>query len=421
MGTTSAQTPESARPPEPAFPGTGVGPGGPPVRRANWGMRILFLVVGIAVIVAAVLLYQHYAAWESTDDAEIDGYIYPVSSRVPGYVTRVSVDDNQYVERGTVLAQLDPKDFEVAVANAKATLANDQASASATLINVPITSVNTSSQLSSAQADVENSQAGLVAAQRAFDAAQANLREAEANDLKAQDDVNRYKPLATKDEIPQQRYTQAVDSQKATAAAVEAAKASAAGAQQVVNQARSRIAQAQAGLQSAGTRPQQISVQRSRAKAAEAETQRAEAAFEQAQLNLQYATIVAPISGIVGQRSVQPGQNVSPGQQLMTIVPLDTQNIWVTANFKETQLKLMRPGQPVKISVDTYGRTYDGHVLNIAGASGARFSLLPPENATGNYVKVVQRIPVKIVFEKGQDPEHLLRPGMSVEPNVRVK
>ena len=421
MGSSSTQIPESTRPPEPVFTGTGVGPGGPPVRRANWGKRILFLAVGIAVIVAGVLLYQHYAAWESTDDAEIDGYIYPVSSRVPGYVTRVSVDDNQYVERGTVLAQLDPKDFEVAVANAKATLANDQASALATLTNVPITSVNTSSQLSSAQADVENTQAGLVAAQHAFDAAQATLREAEANDLKAQDDVNRYKPLATKDEIPQQRYTQAVDSQKATAAAVEAAKASAAGAQQGVNQARSRIAQAQAGLQSAGTRPQQISIQRSRAKAAEAETQRAEAAFEQAQLNLQYATIVAPISGIVGQRSVQPGQNVAPGQQLMTIVPLDTQNIWVTANFKETQLKLMRPGQPVKISVDTYSRTYDGHVLNIAGASGARFSLLPPENATGNYVKVVQRIPVKIVFEKGQDPEHLLRPGMSVEPNVRVK
>ncbi len=154
---------------------------------------------------------------------------------------------------------------------------------------------------------------------------------------------------------------------------------------------------------------------------AEAQTQRATAAFEQAQLNLQYATIVAPVSGIVGQRSVQPGQNVSPGQQLMTIVPLDSQNIWVTANFKETQLKYMRPGQPVKISVDTYGRTYDGHVLNIAGASGARYSLLPPENATGNYVKVVQRIPVKIVFEKGQDPEHLLRPGMSVEPNVKVK
>ena len=249
---------------------------------------------------------------------------------------------------------------------------------------------------------MENFKAGLVAAQRQFDAAQASLQQAEANDLKAQDDVNRYKPLAAKDEIPQHQYTQAVDSQKATAAAVEAAKASAAAAEQAVTQARAKVAQAQAQLQYAQTRPQQISVQRSRAEAAEAETQRATAAFEQAQLNLQYTTIVAPVNGIVGQRSVQPGQNVAPGQQLMTIVPLDSQNIWVTANFKETQLTYMRPGQHVEISVDTYGRTYDGHVDSIAGASGARYSLLPPENATGNYVKVVPRIPVKIFFEKGR-------------------
>jgi len=379
------------------------------------------VVLALAIVAISIPLYRYYTAWESTDDAQIDGYIYPVSSRVTGYVTRVTVDDNQYVEAGTVLAQLDPKDYQVALANSKATLANDQASAVAQLTNVPLTSVNTSSQLSSAQADVDNAKAGLVAAQRQFDAAQASLLQAEANDLKAQDDVNRYKPLAAKDEIPQQRYTQAVDSQKATAAAVQAARASAAAAEQTVTQARTRVAQTQAALQYAETRPQQISVQRSRAQAAAAETQRAIAALEQAQLNLQYTTIVAPVSGIVGQRSVQPGQNVSPGQQLMTIVPLDSQNIWVTANFKETQLTYMRPGQPVKVSVDTYGRIYDGHVLNIAGASGARFSLLPPENATGNYVKVVQRIPVKILFEKGQDPQHLLRPGMSVEPNVKVK
>ena len=421
MANTATEAPESVGLDAPKSSGTGVGQGRAPARSAKARTRIVLGVLGLALLVISVLLYRHFAGWESTDDAQIDGYIYPVSARIPGYVTRVTVDDNQYVEAGTVLAQLDPKDYEVAVANAKATLANDQASAAALLTNVPITSVNTSSQLSSAQADVENEEAGLVAAQRQFDAAQASLRQAEANDLKAQDDVNRYKPLAAKDEIPQQRYTQAVDSQKVTAAAVEAARASAASSEQAVTQAHARLAQAQAQLQSAETRPQQISVQRSRAQAAEAETQRATAALEQAQLNLQYATIVAPVSGIVGQRSVQPGQNVSAGQQLMTVVPLDAQNVWVTANFKETQLKYMRPGQAVRISVDTYGRTYDGHVLNIAGASGARYSLLPPENATGNYVKVVQRIPIKIVFEKGQDPQHLLRPGMSVEPNVKVK
>ena len=393
----------------------------PSAGRRKLARKILLLPLGLALIVIAILLYRHYAAWESTDDAQIDGYIYPLSSRVSGYVTRVMVDDNRYVKAGTVLVQLDPKDYEVALANANATLADDRASAAALQTNVPITSVNTSSELSRAAADVENFKAGLVAAQRQFDAAQAALREAEANDLKAQDDVNRYQPLAAKDEIPQVQYTQAVESQEATAAAVEAAKASAASAEQAVTQARAKLAQAQAQLQYALTRPQQISVQRSRAEAAEAETQRATAAFEQAQLNLQYTTIIAPIDGIVGQRSVQPGQNIAPGQQLMTIVPLDSQNIWVTANFKETQLKYMRPGQHVEISVDTYDRTYDGQIDSIAGASGARYSLLPPENATGNYVKVVQRIPVKILFEKGQDPLHLLRPGMSVEPNVKVK
>ncbi len=421
MADTTSPTPNPGNPVERRLSATTLGSGRPSARRRKLARNILLALLGLALIVIAVLLYRHFAAWESTDDAQIDGYIYPISSRVAGYVTRVTVDDNRYVKAGTVLVQLDPKDYEVALANANATLANDRASAAALQTNVPITSVNTSSELSSAAADVENFKAGLVAAQRQFDAAQATLREAEANDLKAQDDVNRYKPLAAKDEIPQLEYTQAVESQVATAAAVQAAKASAASAEQAVTQARARVAQAQAQLQYALTRPQQISVQRSRAEAAEAETQRATAAFEQAQLNLQYTTIVAPIDGVVGQRSVQPGQNVTPGQQLMTIVPLDSQNIWVTANFKETQMRYMRPGQHVVISVDTYDRSYDGHVESIAGASGARYSLLPPENATGNYVKVVQRIPVKILFEKGQDPLHLLRPGMSVEPDVKVK
>jgi membrane fusion protein (multidrug efflux system) len=272
-----------------------------------------------------------------------------------------------------------------------------------------------------AQADVENANAGLAVAQRQFEAAQATLREAEANDLKAQDDVTRYKPLAAKDEIPQQQYSQAVNGQRGTAAAVEAAGASAAAAGQAVTQARARLAQAQAHLRSAGTRPEQIAAQRARALAADAQAQRSAAALQQAQLNLQYTTIVAPVGGVVGQRTVRPGQNVSPGQQLMTVVPLDSQNIWVTANFKETQLKYMRPGQSATITVDAYGRTYQGRVLNIAGASGARYSLLPPENATGNYVKVVQRIPVKIVFDQGQDAEQLLRLGMSVEPSVRIR
>ena len=238
----------------------------PPRRRNRRGTLILSLaIVVLLVAAAAIVLYQRYAEWESTDDAQIDGYIFPVSSRVPGYVTRVLVDNNQSVEAGTVLAQLDQKDYEVAVANAKAALANDQATAASQQINVPITSVSTTSQLSSAQADIRNVEAGLLIAQRSSEAAQAALREAEANDLKAQDDVNRYKPLAERDEIPRQQYTQSVNSQKATAAAVEAARASAAAAEQQVTQARSRLSTAQAQLQYAQTQPQQISVQRSRA------------------------------------------------------------------------------------------------------------------------------------------------------------
>jgi len=419
MANTTVETTENGAP---KTRGTGVGPGRARAHRRKFLGRTLAIVAGLIVVGSApYLLYRHFAALESTDDAEIDGYIYPVSSRISGYVMRVMVDDNQYVRAGTVLAQLDPQDYDVAVATARATLANDEASAASFATNVPITSISTSSQVSTAEAEISTAEAAVVGAQRQFEAAQAALRQAEANDLKAQDDVNRYKPLAAKDEISQQQYTQAVDSERATAAAVESARAAAAATEQSIVEARARLAQAQAQLKSAETRPQQISVQRSRARAAQAETQRAEAVLQQAQLNLQYTTIVAPVSGVVGERSVQPGQNVAPGQQLMTIVPLDSKNIWVTADFKETQLKYMRPGQPVEVSVDTYGRTYPGHVLNIAGATGARSSLLPPENATGNYVKVVQRIPVKIVFDNGQDPKHLLRPGMSVEPTVRVR
>jgi membrane fusion protein, multidrug efflux system len=401
--------------------GTGVGPSRIMKRRFARRTKILGAVIFLIVAALGLLLYRYFTLYENTDDAQIDGYIYPISPRVAGFVTRVTVDNNQYVEAGTVLAQLDPKDYEVAVAEAKSAFANDQANAAAQGINVPITSVSTSSTLSTAEADLLNAQAGLAAAQKQFDAAQAALLQAEANDLNAQDSVKRYKPLAEKDQIPQQQYTQAVLAQRGTAAAVANARASSLAAEQSVTQARAKIAQAQAGVRNAGTRPEQISAQKAKARSAEAQAQSSAAKLQQAQLNLQYTTIVAPVSGIVSQRSAQPGQNVVVGQQLMTIVPLDSQNIWVTANFKETQMKHMRPGQPVKISVDAYGRTYNGHVLNIAGATGSLFSLLPPENATGNYVKVVQRIPVKIVFEAGQDPDHLLRLGMSVEPKVRVK
>jgi membrane fusion protein (multidrug efflux system) len=329
------------------------------------------------------------------------------------------VDDNQFVAAGTPLVQIDPKDYQVALDRAQAYYADSLATAQAAQVNVPLTNVNTTAQESSAQADVENARAGIAVARQQYDAANAQLAQAEANNVKAQNDLVRYKQLVDKQEISQQQYDQAIATAKASAAAVDAARDGAAAAQQQVTQAQSRLAQAQANLRAAQTVPQQMAVTRSKAQSAEAQAERYKAELEQAQLNLQYTTIVAPISGVVTQRSVEVGQNVSIGQELMKLINLD--DIWVTANFKETQLRRMRVGQRVTISVDATGKEYKGRIQSIAGASGAITSLLPPENATGNYVKVVQRIPVKIIFEAGETREHVLRPGMSVEPKVWIR
>jgi membrane fusion protein, multidrug efflux system len=384
------------------------------------GRRRVFLI-GAVVVLAAVglLLYRHYAGWESTDDAQIDGHIHPISARIPGHVVRVNVDDNQYVEAGAVLVELDPTDYQVAIERAKADMASAEAAAQAAHVNVPVTSVNTSSQVSMADASVESAQAAVVAAAKQAQAAQAKVEEAQANDARAQADLARYAQLVTKQEVSQQQYDLAVATAKSTAAALAGAQAGAAAAEQQVQQARGRLAEARAQWRSTQTGPQQVAMTRSHAEAAVAQVEQARAMLQQAELNLQYTKITAPISGIVGKRSVQPGQNVQPGQDLMAIVP--TEDIWVTANFKETQLESMRPGDSVIIHVDAYGRDYRGHVDSIAGATGAQYSLLPPENATGNYVKVVQRVPVKIVFDPGQDPNHLLRVGLSVEPKVKVQ
>lgn len=376
------------------------------------------IIAAIVVIVAIVLVWRHYAHWVSTDDAQIEGYIYQISSRVSGHVIKVAVENTQYVDKGTVLVQLDPADYQVAIDSAKAQLADAQAAARAAQVGVPITSINTMSQVHSAQADVESAQAGISAAERQFQAAEAKLRAEEANDVQAQQNLKRYQQLVGKNEVSRQEYDQAIATSKASAAGVAAAQATAAAAEQQVAQARSKLAQADAELRYAHTRPQQLRVIRARAAAAAASVQAAEAALHKAELNLQYTTIIAPVSGVVGKRTVVEGQNIQPGQALMAIVP--TENIWVTADFKETQLRNMRVGQPVTIHVDAYSRDYKGRIDGIAGATGVQFSLLPPENATGNYVKVVQRVPVRILFDRGQDPHHLLRVGMSVEPHVKV-
>jgi membrane fusion protein (multidrug efflux system) len=387
-----------------------------PSRTDSPGFRIAIIIGVVVLLVVGFFVYRYVTSYESTDDAEVDGHINSISARVSGHVIKLNVLDNQYVQAGTVLVEIDPADYQVAYERAKADFEDAQAAAAAAGVNVPITSVNTTSQVSATEADVASARAGIAAAKQQFEAAKAQLAQARANDVKAQNDLGRYKQLVDKQEISQQQYDEAVAASKASAAAVDAASATADAAQSQVIQAQGKLVQAEANLSNARTAPRQMEVIRSRAASALAEAQLKKAALDQAQLNLQYTKITAPVAGVVSDRTVEVGQNVAPGQELMKVIPLN--DVWITADFKETQLREMKVGQPVTIEVDANGRKYKGKVDSIAGASGARFSLLPPENATGNYVKVVQRIPVKIVLDPGENNDQSLRPGMSVEPKV---
>ncbi len=388
-------------------------------RRSSKGRRNILIVAAVAVVViAGVFLWRYLNSYESTDDAQADVHLYPISARVSGYVVKVNVDDNQWVEKGTVLVEIDPKDYEVAVAQAQANLRNAEATAQSLNITVPITSVNTSSQLKFTASGIEDANAGVIAAERQLTAAHAQVEAAEANDVKAQDDLRRYKLLVDKREVSEQVYDQALAAAKSSTASVESARANESAAQEFVKQSRSRVAQANANHQSAETGPQQVSSTQARVRAAVADVEQKRALLEQAQLNLGYTKIVAPVTGEV-TKTVVVGMNVQDGQQLLTVVPLD--EVWVTANFKETQLRRMQVGQRAEIHIDSSGRTLKGRVDSIAGATGPLFSLLPPENATGNYVKIVQRIPVKIVLEPGENKDRRLRPGMNVVPDVYLQ
>jgi len=401
-------------------------------RFATSRVRYIVPVVLVALVVGG-FLWWHYSGRESTDDAQVDGHITQIAPKVGGTVLRVAVRDNQAVAAGTLLVEIDPRDYQVAVDKARAELADAEATAIAASSNVPITSASTASNVTTAQGGIVQAQGGVTGAERELDAArarlvtaQARLREAEANAAKSARDVERLKGLLAKDEISQQQYDATVAAAEAQKAAADSARAQITEAEAGIRVAESRLVQANAGeqqaraeLQTAQTGPQEVAATKARAASAEARAQTARANLAQAELNLQYATVKAPAKGIVSRKSVEPGQTVQAGQPLLAIIPLET--VWVTANFKETQLKDLRPGQKATVSVDAYGREFNGHVESIAAATGARFSLLPPENATGNYVKVVQRVPVKIVLDDGQNAEQLLRPGMSVVPTVYTR
>jgi membrane fusion protein (multidrug efflux system) len=403
----------------------------PTKRRRRRLLRLLIpLVILTALAAVGYQLWKYFGTYESTDDAQVDGNIDPISARISGHITDVLVEDAQVVKAGDILVKIDPRDYEVAVAQAEANLADAEASLRSSRINVPIVSTNTASTLETARSSRNEADAALANARKQLDAAQARLENTQAQVIqavadykKAADDAERYRQLAVKDEIAQQTYDEAAQTAAAAKAAIDAREASVnearqniAAAEATVRQAETRIPPANASIQSAMTRPQQIAQTEANAKAAAARVAQQRAALDQAKLNLSYTIIRAPATGIIGKKTGQVGQNVSPGESLMALVPLE--DIWVTANFKETQLRHMRPGQKVIFAVDAYDHKYHGHVTGIGGASGSRFSLLPPENATGNFVKVVQRIPVRIDLDPGENEDHLLRPGMSVNPKV---
>ena len=394
-------------------------------------------LIGGAVLLIALIA----GAWawvsagkQSTDDAQVEGHITQLATRVGGTVVEVSVADNQHVEAGTVVARIDPRDYQVAVDRARAELADAEAAAAAAGTGVPIAVVSTRTDVSQATGGVEEAQAGIGVADSQVEsaksqlvAAQARLREREATATKNAKDVERLKPLVAKEEISQQQFDAAVATSDASRAAADAAKSEIAAAetaiataQQRAVQARAAVARAEATLQTTKTAPEQIQAMRARASAAEARVKQMKAALAQAEINLERTTIKAPSAGTVSRKTVEVGQVLQPGQPLMALVSLA--DVWVVANFKETQLRNMREGLPATIEVDALGgREFKGRVESLAAATGAKFSLLPPENATGNYVKVVQRVPVKIVLDPGQDPDHRLRPGMSVFPTVYTK
>jgi membrane fusion protein (multidrug efflux system) len=395
--------------------------------------RVAAGLVLIAIVGMSAWLWAT-AGYESTDDAQVDGHVAQIAARIGGTVRLVVVNDNQRVEAGAVLVDIDPRDFQVAVDKARAELADAEASALAARTNVPITSTTTTSTVSTAQGAVDQALSGIAGAEKEIEAARARLvtaqakqREAEANATKTARDVERLRGLLAKDEVSQQQFDAAVAAADAARASADSARSQVAEAEHGVPIAESRLLQAQAigqraraELRSAGTGPEQVAAVRARAQSADARVQQARAVLEQSELNLQYATVRAPIKGVVSRKSVELGQVIQAGQPLMTVIPLD--DVWITANFKETQLTSMRPGQRAKVVVDAYGgRAYTGRVDSVAAATGARFSLLPPENATGNFVKVVQRVPVKLILDPGQDPEQLLRPGLSVTPTVYFK
>jgi membrane fusion protein (multidrug efflux system) len=393
-----------------------------PQRKIRRSPRKLILVLLVLAIVAAgaAVWWIRSEAYETTDDAQVDAHLSAISSRVAGTVTAVYVEENQFVKVGQPIADLDPRDYQNTLDQAQSQLLQAEAQVRAVDPNVPITETSNRASVSSTEADLATAEAALAAVERDYEAAQADLRQAEANSAKAQSDVARYQPLVAKDEVPREQYDQVVANAKAQAALVDSRRASAAAARKTVDQRTAMLNQTKVHLAEVrDNAPLQLAIRRADIVTRQASVKTFETQVARARLDLSYSKIAAPVSGIVSRRTVEVGQRVNAGQQMVQIAQIS--DMWVTANFKETQLRRMRPGQRVTIHVDAFNEDLNGHVDSLPASTGAITSLLPPENATGNYVKVIQRMPVRIRFEPNQPALARLRPGMSVDPTVWVK
>jgi membrane fusion protein (multidrug efflux system) len=377
-------------------------------------------IVGCVILVGAASFWLYSRTYETTDDAQVDGHLNGITARIDGDVKAVHVEENQSVQAGDVLVELDPRDYEVAVEQARAQLLKAQAGERAENPNLPITQSTSQTSVSTTKSEVANAEAAVAAAERDQLAAQSRVLEVQANNGKAQADVARYKALVDKNEVARAEYDQVEGTAKAFAASVDSAKASADAAQKVVEQRRAQLDQARSMMESARVNaPNQVAISKANLQSKQADVQAMKAQLDRAQLDLNYCRIVAPVAGVISKRTVEVGEHVSKGARLVTLAALG--DLWVTANFKESQLKQMHAGQSVRIFVDAFDQNFDGGIEAMPGSTGSVISLLPPENATGNYVKVVQRLPVRIRFKPGQQGLDRLRPGMSVVPKVWLK
>jgi membrane fusion protein, multidrug efflux system len=388
--------------------------------RPKWLARGIAGIVLAGAITAGTMFWLDARHYETTDDAQVDGHFAELSTRIEGTVVWVNpnAENDHSVKAGDLLLQLDPRDFEVALERAKANLKARQSQARGAQLEVPITDASAFNRLRAAEAAQQEALAAVETAQADLVGAQHRLEQDEAIAGRPERDRVRYLALVEKREISRSAYDSRETESISAAQAVETDRAIITADERKIAQARSQVLQREAQIASARTAPQQLQNARANSDSAQAAIDQAQAEVHTTELNLSYTKVYAPVTGVVGHKTVELGHRVQPGQTLLTVVPVD--DIWITANYKETQLRHIPPGQLVTVHVDSFGRDYRGVIEDLAGASGPLLSLFPPENATGNYVKIVQRFPIRVHIDKDRDPEHTLRPGMSVEAKVRV-